>query len=529
MDTLLDPGGGVNPLGAAVAAAVTSVLMLGVKESKAATNLISGVKLCLIAFMIVGGFLLAAGVGEDSASEDSDERPASFSNWKPFVPPEFGVAGILRGASVIFFAFIGFDQVCNLSGESKRPTTDVPRAVVLTLVIDSLLYMLAALALTAMVPYKDISEVRGFPRAFEANGWKWAEKITAVGEIVTLPLVVLAGMQSQSRLLFAMAKDRLVPRIFGSLSYHKGSMCACNMCGCICCKGKKGSGSAADGGGGGAEENHHGKIGNPTANIRICGIAVILTATFVPFEYLDDLISSGVLFLFSLTDVCLLVIRYGSSDGGGGDDSLSVTSARGAPSLSRGLGRILFLMNFLSFGSGLVYNYLDGMGVDIIRYIVSGSLAFTVALLTIYLAWRYPQSAQEDDNKNNGHFRTPLVPFLPALGIFLNWFMIAHVDWKGIVLLFGYLLLGVAGYATCAMGQSVVATSASLADPNNSINQKNVEASSWITSGVVEREEDVTGNIGGGPLSYGESLTQALLPPEEDYGLDPRGSDEVWL
>ena len=272
LEKFLDPGHDINPMAGVIAMLCTLLLLWGVKESKAATNLISMTKVSLVIFMIVSGMVLSSGLvpkGEDA--------PASFSNWNPFIPPEFGPEGIVDGASILFFAYIGFDSICNLSGEVRDPVRNVPRAVVGTLLIDSVVYMLAALSLTAMVPYEDISPVSGFPRAFGANGWIWAEKLTAIGEIVVLPLVVLTSIQSQTRLAFAMSKDRIAPRFFSRLSFStRTSMC----CG----------------------KQKEDKIGNLTANLWFCGIVIVLLAVFVPFQYMDKLISSGALLLFSLTD-----------------------------------------------------------------------------------------------------------------------------------------------------------------------------------------------------------------------------------
>ena len=269
LDKFLDPGYGINPMAAIIALVCTSVLLLGVQESKMATNIVSATKILLICFMIVAGMLLSGGVGR------GEDAPASFSNWKPFAP--FGVDGILDGASIVFFAYLGFDCICNLSGEAKNPVRDVPRAVVYTLVIDGVIYMFGALALTAMLPYEQISPVSGFPRAFGDNGWIWAEKLSAIGEIIVLPLVVLTSIQSQTRLLFAMSKDRIVPSFFGKLTFSKHPSPCC-----------------------GKEKVD--PIGNLTSNVQFCGVVVVLLACFVPFSYLDALISAGALFLFSLTD-----------------------------------------------------------------------------------------------------------------------------------------------------------------------------------------------------------------------------------
>lgn len=454
VDSFLDPGFGINPMAAIIAFLCTLLLLWGVQESKMATNVVSSAKLSLITFMILSGFLLASDVIPQR--DENNPRPATFSNWDPFVPPEFGPSGIIQGSSILFFAFLGYDQICNLSGEAKNPVKDVPRAVVYTLMIDGGIYMMAALALTAMLPYTEISTVSGFPRAFGANGWIWAEKLTAIGEIVTLPLVVLTGVQSQTRLLFAMSKDKLVPELFGRLTFAKKSA---SPCGCInaCSNAKK-----------------EDKIGNLTANVRFCGLVIVLLAAFVPFQYMDDLISAGALFLFSLTDCCLLILRYKCpSESFVGtveyDDTVSIFSiATVRKELS--LGRLLILLNILSFASGLSYAFIPIAALQIALTVVFALLTLGI---TIYMALYCPEQSTtrfslEGDGYGIGRrrFRTPLVPYLPALGIFANWFMIANVGWVGIVMLVCYLLFGILVYGTFCSGKSLVTTTGASGVPS---------------------------------------------------------------
>ncbi|KAL7530361.1 hypothetical protein ACHAXR_003447 [Thalassiosira sp. AJA248-18] len=435
LDKFLDPGHGINPMAAVIAAICTLLLLWGVKESKLATNIVSSVKVILISFMIVAGMLLSSGI-----FGNSEDTPASFSNWKPFVPPEFGPNGIVDGASILFFAYLGFDCICNLSGEAKNPVRDVPRAVIYTLIIDGVIYLLAALALTAMLPFEQISPVSGFPRAFGANGWIWAEKLTAIGEIVVLPLVVLTSIQSQTRLLFAMSKDKIVPSFFGKLSFSKTAS--------LCC---------------GKEKED--KIGNLTSNVQFCGFVIILLATFVPFTYLDALISAGALFLFSLTDCCLLTIRYKCpSESFLGnvrdiDDNASIFSvATVRRELS--LGRILVLLNLFPFLSGLCFAFIPN---DAVKYSLAGVFALLTIAVTVYIDFCCPEISStrfvlDRDGYGIGRrrFRTPLVPYLPALGIYMNWFMLANVGWQGIVMLIGYLFVGVIMYGTFCSGKSIV-------------------------------------------------------------------------
>ena len=429
---VLEPGSVLNPMAAVIALLCTLVLLCGVQESKLATNIVSCMKVLLISFMIVGGFILASGITNNTG-------PASFSNWKPFIPPEFGVEGISEASSILFFAFLGFDQICNLSGEAKNPVKDVPRAVVSTLMIDAVIYMLAALSLTAMQPYTEISTVSGFPRAFGANGWIWAEKLTAIGEIVTLPLVVLTSIQGQTRLFFAMAKDKLIPKFFSSLSFAPPI--------CIRCISSK-------------EES----VGNLTSNIQFCGVAIVLLALLVPFQYLDDLISAGALFLFSVTDCCLLTLRYKcpSESFLGTVEELDDRSVFSIVAVRRelSLGRLLILLNVFPFASGLCFVYIP---MEALKYTLGTVFALLTLGVTIYM-WVYCKEqsstrfALEGDGYGIGRrrFRTPLVPFLPALGIYANWFMIANIGWVGICMLMGYLFVGVLIYGTFCSGRSLV-------------------------------------------------------------------------
>ncbi|KAL3789120.1 hypothetical protein ACHAWO_012653 [Cyclotella atomus] len=437
---VLESGTIVNPMAAVIALACTLVLLCGVQESKFATNMISCLKVALISFMIVGGFLLASPV---IPQKDPDNpRPASFSNWDPFAPG--GFEGISEAAAILFFAFLGFDMICNLSGEAKNPVKDVPRAVVSTLMIDAVIYMLAVLSLTAMLPYTEISTVSGFPRAFGANGWVWAEKLTAIGEIVTLPLVVLTSIQGQTRLFFAMSKDKLVPKFFSKLSFTPPLFLRF-----VAPK----------------EE----KVGNLTYNLYFCGALIMLLSLLVPFQYLDELISSGALFLFSVTDCCLLTLRYkcpSESFLGTREeiDDRSVFSIVVQRELS--LGRIMIILNVFSFASGLSFVYIKLIPL---KYALTALFALLAFGVTVYMSWNCKENsttrfALEGDGYGIGRrrFRTPMVPYLPALGIFANWFMIANIGWVGIVMLSGYLLFGVLVYGTFCSGKSLVNSSTSM-------------------------------------------------------------------
>lgn len=275
-EATLEPFGSesFNPLAGLLSALTTYLLYTGVRESKRVTNVVTVAKVLVVIFITLGGFFLY-----------------NVDNVKPFVPPhsinpetkeEFigGFAGVLRGATSSFFGYLGYDEVCCVAGEAINPSVNVPRAVMLTILGAATLYVFATTALTGMQPYPEISESSGFPDAFHYNGVTWAAQIAAVGEVLTLPLVVLVSLLAQPRVYFMMSVDGLLPKVFREIDYI-----------------------------GGGEE------GNLTKGILICGVAMTAIAAFVPFSLLNDMISAGVLVSFSLTDTSLLLFRKSSASG----------------------------------------------------------------------------------------------------------------------------------------------------------------------------------------------------------------------
>ena len=146
--------------------------------------------------MIVGGFALFDG-----------------KNLSPYVGPK-GMTGVLQGATTSFFGYLGYDEVCCVAGEALDPTRNVPKAVMMTIVGAAVLYFFASMALTGMQPYNLIDENSGFPSAFHYNGALISSQIAAIGELTTLPLVVLVSLLAQPRVFYMMALDGLLPAVF---------------------------------------------------------------------------------------------------------------------------------------------------------------------------------------------------------------------------------------------------------------------------------------------------------------------------
>lgn len=171
---LLEPGYGINPAACLVSMAMTLLVMKGIKESKVSrvvvgmcigristrrisqccsfrmskivTDFFTWIKVFLVAFMVVGGFALF-----------------DRSNFEPFVPPEFGATGVLRGAVSSFFGYLGFDAMACVAGEAINAERNLPLSIMITLVIVTTLYVAAAIALVGMQNYQDISPESGFP------------------------------------------------------------------------------------------------------------------------------------------------------------------------------------------------------------------------------------------------------------------------------------------------------------------------------------------------------------------------------
>jgi APA family basic amino acid/polyamine antiporter len=197
-----------------VVAIVTAVLVKGIKESAGVNAIMVGIKVAAVLFVIlVGAFYVIP------------------QNWEPFAPYEwtgvsfFGIpvhglteggkpVGMLAGAAIIFFAYIGFDSVSTHAEEAKRPQRDVPIGIVASLLVCTVLYIGVVAVLTGMVKYNQIDVNAGVADAFHKAGLDWAEFIISAAGVAGITSVLLVMMLSAPRVFLAMARDGLVPRGF---------------------------------------------------------------------------------------------------------------------------------------------------------------------------------------------------------------------------------------------------------------------------------------------------------------------------
>ena len=253
---------------------VTWVLVKGIKEATNTNNLIVILKLSAILFIIIVGVFFI-----------------NVDNWHPFIPePEmvkhadgsmkeaYGIKGILSGAAAIFFAYIGFDVVSTSAGEAINPKKDIPFAIIASLAICTVLYILVSLVLTGMLNYKDITgDALKAPVAFAFDkvGQPWAVFIITTAATIGLVSVMLVMMLGQTRVFLGMSKDGLMPSFFRQI---------------------------------------HPTFQTPWKSTILVGLVVSLVASFTPIGVLSDMTSFGTLFAFAMVCLAVLILRQREPD-----------------------------------------------------------------------------------------------------------------------------------------------------------------------------------------------------------------------
>lgn len=247
-----------------ICVALSLLLVVGVSESAKVNNVIVAVKVSvLVAFIVVGGLIVLANFGELYAK-----------NWVPFIPEnqgdgKFGLDGIMRAASIVFFAYIGFEAVSTAGQEAKNPQKDMPFGIIGSLVVCTVIYMLVAAIMTLLVPYSALNVPDPVAVVVDNFGpsWGWLAKIIKVGAIIGLTSVVLVLMYGQTRIFYTMARDGLLPRVFATV---------------------------------------HPKYKTPYVNTLLVGLITAVAAGFFDINVLGDMTSVGTLAAFAI--VCLSVI-----------------------------------------------------------------------------------------------------------------------------------------------------------------------------------------------------------------------------
>jgi basic amino acid/polyamine antiporter, APA family len=230
---------------------ITAVLYVGISESARFNSIIVAVKLLVIGMVIVVGAFFV--------------RPA---NWRPFAP--MGWEGVMRGAAVIFFAYIGFDAVSTAAEEVIEPNRDLPRGILASLFVCTLLYILVAGVLTGMVPASLIDVNAPLASAFVLRGLHAISGIISLGAVAGLTSVLLVLLLGQSRVFFAISRDGLLPPAFSRV---------------------------------------HPRFRTPYIPTLLTGLAVGITAALLPIQEIAELTNIGTLFAFVLVCAGVWILR----------------------------------------------------------------------------------------------------------------------------------------------------------------------------------------------------------------------------
>lgn len=238
---------------------VTTLLVLGVRESANFNNIIVFVKLAVIVLFVVAAF-----------------RAVNSSNWVPFIPENtgvrehFGWTGVMAGAGIVFFAYIGFDAVSTAAQEARNPQRDMPVGIIGSLIVCTLLYILVSAVATGVVSYKQLDVPDPIAFAADRAGLGWMSSLIKVGAIAGLSSVILVMLYGQSRVFWAMSRDGLLPPFV-----HKV----------------------------------HPKYRTPWITSIITGIGVAFFAALLPVREAGSLCSIGTLLAFVIVSVGILVLR----------------------------------------------------------------------------------------------------------------------------------------------------------------------------------------------------------------------------
>jgi len=203
------------------------------------------------------------------------------ANLHPFIPPNtgsfgsFGWSGILRGAGIIFFAYIGFDAVSTASQEAKNPGRDIPIGILVSLAICTLIYIAVGLVMTGLVPYPRLNVASPLALAVETTQVSWLPPVVNFGAICGLSSVILVNMLAQSRIFYSMSRDGLLPPLFSRL---------------------------------------HPRFRTPHVTTTITGIVVAIASGLFPIGVLGQLVSMGTLLAFAIVCTGVLILRRTAPD-----------------------------------------------------------------------------------------------------------------------------------------------------------------------------------------------------------------------
>jgi len=253
-------GAVINLPAVLIVAAVSGLCYVGITQSAFVNSIVVAIKIAVICLFV--------GFGISYISPD---------NWHPFIPENtapgvFGWSGVFRAASIVFFAYIGFDAVSTSAGETKDPQKNMPIGILGSLAVCTVIYIIVSAVLTGLLPYTELGTAKPVATALEHYPQlTWLKSIVEIGAIAGLSSVVLVMLMAQPRIFYTMSRDGLLPKIFGRV---------------------------------------HPKFHTPYVGTILVGVVAAALAGLIPLNVLGELVSMGTLLAFATVCIGVLVLRY---------------------------------------------------------------------------------------------------------------------------------------------------------------------------------------------------------------------------
>ncbi|WP_405883279.1 amino acid permease [Streptomyces sp. NBC_01136] len=270
-------GFGFDILAAALVLVLTAILVVGVKLSARVTTVVVAIKVTVVMIVIIAGAFFIVGDNYKPFIPKAQAQEAGSSLKAPLIqlifgytPTNFGVMGIFTAASVVFFAFIGFDVVATAAEETKNPQRDMPRGILGSLVVCTALYVAVSIVVTGMERYDRLSIDAPLADAFKATGHPWYAGVISFGAAVGLTTVCMILLLGQTRVFFAMSRDGLLPRFFSRV---------------------------------------HPRFRTPHRPTILLGVIIAILAGFTSLSELAELVNIGTLFAFVVVAIGVIILR----------------------------------------------------------------------------------------------------------------------------------------------------------------------------------------------------------------------------
>lgn len=322
-------------------------------------------------------------------------------NWKIFAP--YGIKGIISGASICFFSYVGFDVVASLGNEAINPTKSIPLSIFCTIIICGLLYILVSAILTLIAPYNLLKGDAAFIKAFLINQNSFATWIISIGAMFGLMACVFASLLPAPRILFTMASDGLLFMFLNHVSE---------------------------------------KTGIPVVSTIICGVFSGLLSFLLTTVELVEMMSIGTLFAYTAVCISVVVLRVKSN--------FVISSARHSSKLYKNTVYLILIFNvFSSFIISIVLIYFchvfnfDFKNFQFQKHILVILFLTLVILFVIIQTMLFKLLQLFIQSENINTFNVPLVPFIPMLGMSINIFLMVSLQYVTWIRFFTWVVIGI--------------------------------------------------------------------------------------